>query len=294
LSNEALRQRASEADVFAEVEPNQNERIILALRKAGHVVSYLGDGINDAPALHAADVGISVNNAVDVAKEAAAIVLLEKDLSVLVNGVREGRTTFANTLKYIFMTTSANFGNMFSLAGAGLFLPFLPQLPKQILLNNFLTDFPAMEIATDSVDRELVERPRRGDIKFIRDFMIVFGVLSSVFDFLTFGVLLYVLDAAQEHFRTGWFLESVMTELLIVPIIRSWRPFYQSRPSKPLLISMMTVLAATLLLPYLLLAKWLGFTPLPPLFLLAFLVITALYLIASEIAKKMFYRRVSL
>ena len=291
LSDDALRQRAGEVDVFAEVEPNQKERIILALRKAGHVVGYLGDGINDAPALHAADVGISVNNAVGVAKEAAAIVLLEKDLSVLVNGVREGRTTFANTLKYVFMTTSANFGNMFSMAGAALFLPFLPLLPKQILLNNFLTDFPAMAIATDSVDREMVERPRRWDIKFIRDFMIVFGLVSSVFDFLTFGTLLYLLKATEEQFRTGWFLESVMTELLIVPIIRTWRPFYQSRPSKPLLVSTVIVLAATLLLPYLQLARWLGFTPLPPTFLLAFAAITALYMIASEIVKKIFYRR---
>jgi Mg2+-importing ATPase len=241
--------------------------------------------------LHAADVGISVNNAVGVAKEAAAIVLLEKDLSVLVNGVREGRTTFANTLKYVFMTTSANFGNMFSMAGAALFLPFLPLLPKQILLNNFLTDFPAMAIATDSVDREMVERPRRWDIKFIRDFMIVFGLVSSVFDFLTFGTLLYLLKATEEQFRTGWFLESVMTELLIVPIIRTWRPFYQSRPSKPLLVSTVIVLAATLLLPYLQLARWLGFTPLPPTFLLAFAAITALYMIASEIVKKIFYRR---
>lgn len=291
LSDEALRQRASGVDVFAEVEPNQKERIILALRKAGHVVGYLGDGINDASALHAADVGISVNNAVDVAKEAAAIVLLEKDLHVLLGGVREGRTTFANTLKYVFMTTSANFGNMFSMAGASLFLPFLPLLPKQILLNNFLSDFPAMAIATDSVDRELVERPRRWDIKFIRDFMIVFGVISSVFDFLTFGVLLFVLKATPEQFRTGWFLVSVMTELLIVPVIRTRRPFYLSRMSRPLLISTAVVLAASVALPYLPFNQWLGFTPLPLMFLLGFAAITALYLLASEAAKSIFYRR---
>jgi Mg2+-importing ATPase len=291
LSDEALRQRAGEVDVFAEIEPNQKERIILALRKSGRVVGYLGDGINDASALHAADVGISVNNAVDVAKEAAAIVLLEKDLGVLLAGVREGRTTFANTLKYVFMTTSANFGNMFSMAGAALFLPFLPLLPKQILLNNFLTDFPAMAIATDSVDREWIERPRRWDIKFIRDFMIAFGVISSVFDFLTFGALLFLLNASPDQFRTGWFLESVMTELLIVPVIRTWRPFYKSRLGRPLLISTVIVLIATLLLPYLPLNRLLGLTPLPPLYLLAFGVITALYLVASEVTKKFIYRR---
>jgi Mg2+-importing ATPase len=291
MSDEALRRRVNVVDIFAEVEPNQKERIILALRKSGNIVGYLGDGINDASALHAADVGISVNSAVDVAKEAASILLLEKDLDALADGVREGRTTFANTLKYIFMTTSANFGNMFSMAGAALFLPFLPLLPKQILLNNFLTDFPAMAIATDSVDRELVEKPRRWDIKFIRDFMIVFGVVSSFFDFLTFGALLFLLDANAEQFRTGWFLESVMTELLILPVIRTWRPFYQSRPSKPLWVATVIVLAVTLALPYLPLNKWLGFTPLPASFILVFAGITGGYLIASEMTKKLFYRR---
>jgi Mg2+-importing ATPase len=291
MSDEALRRRVNEAHVFAEVEPNQKERIILALRKSGNVVGYLGDGINDASALHAADVGISVNSAVDVAKEAASILLLEKDLDALADGVREGRTTFANTLKYIFMTTSANFGNMFSMAGAALFLPFLPLLPKQILLNNFLTDFPAMAIATDGVDRELVEKPRRWDIKFIRDFMIVFGVVSSVFDFLTFGALLFLLNADAEQFRTGWFLESVMTELLILPVIRTWRPFYQSRPGKALWVATVIVLAVTLALPYMPLNKWLGFSPLPISFILVFACITGGYLIASEMTKKFFYRR---
>ncbi len=291
LSDAALRHRAREADVFAEIEPNQKERIILALRKSGSVVGYLGDGINDAPALHAADVGISVNNAVDVAKEAAAIVLLEKDLDVLIAGVREGRTTFANTIKYVFMTTSANFGNMFSMAGAALFLPFLPLLPKQILLNNFLTDFPAMAIATDSVDSEWIERPRRWDIRFIRNFMISFGIISSAFDFLTFGTLLLLLDATQDQFRTGWFLVSVMTELLIVPVIRTWRPFYQSSLGRPLLISTIIVFIVTLLLPYLPLNRMLGFTPLPPIYLAAFGAITVLYLAASELMKKIVYRK---
>ncbi len=186
--------------MFAEVEPNQKERIILALKQAGHVVGYLGDGINDACALHAADVGISVDQAVDVAKEAADIVLLKRDLGVLVRGVQEGRATFANTLKYVYMATSANFGNMFSMAGASLFLPFLPLLPKQILLMNVLTDLPEMTIATDSVDDELMAEPRRWDIRSIRNFMLVFGTLSSVFDYLTFGALLLVLERTKKRF----------------------------------------------------------------------------------------------
>ena len=209
LSDGALLNRVGDVDVFAEIEPNQKERIILALKKAGNVVGYMGDGINDASALHAADVGISVDSAVDVAKEAADIVLLEKDLGVLVQGVREGRTTFANTLKYVFMATSANFGNMFSMAGASLFLPYLPLLPAQILLTNLMTDFPEMTIATDSVDSEMVDHPRRWDIVAIRKFMITFGLVSSVFDFLTFGALLLILQATQDQFRrvtpvVGW------------------------------------------------------------------------------------------
>jgi Mg2+-importing ATPase len=222
-SDSALSHEVRRVDVFAEVEPNQKECIILALKKGGGVVGYMGDGINDAPALHAADVGISVD--ADVAKAAADIVLLEKDLGVLAAGVGEGRATFANTLKYVFITTSANFGNMFSMAGLSLLIPFLPLLPKQILLINFLTDFPAMTIATDSVDKELVDKPRRWNVRFIRNFMITFGLVSSVFDFLTFGVLLLVLGASVGAFRTGWFVESVVTELLTLLIVRTRRPF---------------------------------------------------------------------
>jgi Mg2+-importing ATPase len=290
LSDEALVQRVNGVNVFAEVEPNQKERLIIALKKAGNVVGYMGDGINDASALHAADVGISVESAVDVAKEAADIVLLEKDLEVLVEGVREGRTTFANTLKYVFMATSANFGNMFSMAGASLFLPFLPLLPKQILLTNLMTDFPEMTIATDSVDPEMVERPRRWDVRFIRNFMMVFGLVSSVFDYLTFGVLLLLLHATPAQFRTGWFLESVISASLIVLVIRTRRPCFRSRPGLHLLIATSLVVAATLVLPYTPLAGILGFTPMHWPFIGALAGILALYIVAAELAKKIFYR----
>jgi Mg2+-importing ATPase len=293
MSDEALLKRVNEVDVFAEVEPNHKERIILALKKAGHVVGYMGDGINDASALHTADVGISVDSAVDVAKEAAEIVLLEKDLGVLVQGVREGRRTFANTLKYVFMATSANFGNMFSMAGASLFLPFLPLLPKQILLTNLLTDFPEMTIATDSVDRELVEKPRRWNIQFIRNFMLTFGILSSVFDYLTFGVLLLILHATTDQFRTGWFIESVISASVIVLVIRTRRSFFRSKPGKYLLIATLLIVVVTILFPFTPLAELLGFQPLPMTILLVIGMIVVLYIIAAEITKRSFYKRVN-
>jgi Mg2+-importing ATPase len=291
MSDEALLQRVSSVSLFAEVEPNQKERLILALKKAGNVVGYMGDGINDASALHAADVGISVESAVDVAKEAANIVLLEKDLEVLVQGVREGRTTFANTLKYVFMATSANFGNMFSMAGASLFLPFLPLLPKQILLTNLMTDFPEMTIATDSVDSEMVEQPRRWDIRFIRNFMLTFGLVSSVFDYVTFGVLLLLLDATPDQFRTGWFLESVISASLIVLVIRTRRPCFRSRPGRYLLMATLAIVAAAFVLPYTPLRSLLGFTPMPGSFLGVLGAILVLYIVAAELAKRAFYRR---
>ena len=290
MSDEALFERAGRVAVFAEVEPNQKERIILALKKAGHIVGYMGDGINDASALHAADVGISVADAVDVAKEAADFVLLEKDLGVLERGVREGRATFANTMKYVAMATSANFGNMFSMAGASLFLSYLPLLPKQVLLINLLTDLPEMTIATDRVDPEMIERPRRWDIDFIRRFMIVFGGISSVFDFLTFGVLLLVLHAKEAELRTGWFVESVVSSALIVLVVRTRRPFYRSRPGRALLIATLAVVGVTLLLPYSPLAPLLGFVPLPPVFLVALGPIVLLYVVTAEAAKSVFYR----
>ena len=290
MSPEALRKRVDQVDVFAEIEPNQKERLIVALKQAGHVVGYIGDGINDASALHVADVGISVANAVDVAKEAADIVLLEKDLAVLENGVREGRITFANTLKYVFMATSANFGNMFSMAGASLLLPFLPLLPTQILLTNLMTDFPEMTIATDSVDDEMVERPRRWDIGFIRRFMMVFGLANSACDYLTFGVLLFFLHADTKQFRSGWFIENVVTASLIVLVIRTRKPFYSSRPGKYLLIATLATVAAALVLPYTPLARLFGFVPVPPMFLAALALIMVFYIVVAEVAKFYFYR----
>jgi Mg2+-importing ATPase len=289
MSDAALIIGVSTVDIFAEIEPNQKERIIIALRKAGHVVGYLGDGINEASALHAADVGISVDDAVDVAKEAADIVLLRHDLGVLARGVRNGRITFANTIKYIFITTSANFGNMFSMAGASLFLPFLPLLPKQILLNNLLSDLPALTIATDSVDPEQVNRPRRWDHKFIRRFMIAFGLVSSIFDCLTFGALLLMLRASEAQFQTGWFIESLMTELFIVMVIRTHRSIFQSKPGRILAIATLVVAGSTIILPYTALGAMFGLVPLPWTFMLTLISITVLYLITSEIVKRVMF-----
>jgi Mg2+-importing ATPase len=290
MSAQALMQRAPATDLFVEIEPAQKERIILALKKAGQVVGYIGDGINDAPALHAADVSLSVDSAVDVAREAADFVLLEHDLDVLVDGVREGRRTFANTLKYVFIATSANFGNMFSMAGASLFLPFLPLLPKQILLINVLTDLPEMTIAGDNVDPELVQGPRRWDIKFIRKFMLVFGILSSVFDCLTFAALIWF-GATMEQFRTGWFIESVVSASLIVLVVRSRRPFFRSRPSNLLLVATAAVVMAAFVTPYLPFAAVLGFRPLPGVFNVLVVAIALLYLAAAEVTKRSFYRQ---
>lgn len=289
MTDQALLQRVNDIDVFAEVEPNQKDRIILALKRAGNVVGYIGDGINDAPALHAADVGISVDSAVDVAKDAADIVLLETNLAVLLQGVREGRTTFANTLKYVFMATSANFGNMFSMAGASLFLPFLPLLPKQILLTNLLTDIPEMTIATDRVDHELIDRPRRWNIAFIRKFMLTFGLVSSVFDYLTFGALLLILNASPEQFRTGWFVESVISASAIVLVIRTRRPFFASRPGPPLVLATLAVAVVTLLLPLLPIAAPLGLIPMPASFLFLLAAILAGYVLTAELVKRHFY-----
>jgi Mg2+-importing ATPase len=291
LRDEAVWHAVEETTIFAEVDPNQKERIILALKKRGHVVGYMGDGINDAPSLHSADVGISVNNAVDVAKQAADLVLLKQDLDVLREGVVLGRKTFANTLKYVFMATSANFGNMFSMAGASLFLPFLPMLPKQILLINFLTDLPEMTIAGDRVDDVFVERPHRMDIGFIRRFMLIFGPLSSLFDFATFGMLLLMMKADQQTFQTGWFVESILSAGAVVFAVRTRLPFTRSRPSRAMLAVTLAVMAVTLWLPYLPLAGLLGFIPLSAPYLLVILAIVALYFASAELTKRWFYRK---
>ncbi|MDX2137289.1 MAG: magnesium-translocating P-type ATPase [Chloroflexota bacterium] len=290
LRDEALWQLAERTNLFVEIDPNQKERIIRALQKTGHVVGYMGDGINDAPALHVADVGISVDQAVDVAKEAADFVLMEHSLNVLRDGIIIGRKTFANTLKYVFTTTSANFGNMFSMAGVSLFLPFLPMLAKQILLNNFLSDIPGIALASDNVDQEWIDKPHRWDVKLIRNFMIVFGLVSSVFDFLTFGVLLWVLQASPDEFRTGWFIESLMTELVIALIVRTRKPFFRSRPGRWLWWTTVAVAALTFLLPYLPVNTLFDFVPLPFTTLLLLIAITVLYVIATEIVKQRFYQ----
>jgi len=218
--------------------------------------------------------------------------LLEKDLGVLIEGVKEGRTTFANTLKYVFMATSANFGNMFSMAGVSLFIPFLPLLPKQILLTNLLTDFPEMTIATDNVDNEMVEHPRRWDIKAIRKFMITFGLVSSVFDYLTFGLLLLILNVNEAQFRTGWFLESVVSASFIVLVIRSRKPFFKSKPGKYLLIATISVIIITLILPFTPVGTVFGFSPLNLTTYLLLLLIVVIYIFTAEIAKTIFYKKV--
>jgi len=291
LRDEALWHAVDETTIFAEVDPNQKERIILALKKRGHVVGYMGDGINDAPSPHSADIGISVANAVDVTKEAADLVLLKQDLDVLREGIVQGRKTFANTLKYVFMATSANFGNMFSMAGASLFLPFLPMLPKQILLINLLTDLPEITIANDRVDDVYVESPRRMDIGFIRRFMLVFGSLSSLFDHATFSVLLLMMKAGQQSFQTGWFIESVLSAGAVVFAVRTRLPFTRSRPSRVMLAVTGAVMLMTLWLPYSPLAAVLGFTPLSIQYALVILGIVALYFALAELTKRWFYRR---
>lgn len=290
MSDEAFRTTVSSIDVFAEVEPNQKARIITFLQKSGHVVGHLGDGINDASAIHTADVGISVSNGADVAKDAADIVLMEKDLSVLEDGIREGRITFANTLKYVFMATSANFGNMFSMAGASLFLKFLPMLPTQILLTNFMTDIPEMTISGDNVDPEWITGPRRWDINFIKRFMVVFGLANSACDYITFGLLLYVMRASPVQFRTGWFIENVVTAALVVLVVRTRRPFYLSRPGTWLMVATFVIVAVVILIPYSPVARVLGLEPLPPIFLAMLVGVTAFYIVVAEVAKHFFYR----
>ena len=293
ISGQILIEKIKNFTIFAEVEPEQKEKIVQTLRQCGNVVGFIGDGINDVAALKAADVGISVDTATDVAKETADIVFLQRDLNVLRDGVMEGRKTFANIQKYIFMATSANFGNMFSVAGASLLVPFLPLLPKQILLTNFLTDLPEMTISSDNVDGEMIQQPHSMNINFIKRFMIVFGIISSIFDFLTFGVLIYFLKATPEEFRTGWFIESVISASTIVLIVRTRKPFYKSMPGKFLLLMTLIVILFTTLIPFTPLYKLFDFTILPIRFFPFLLTILLLYILTAETVKKIFFRKIS-
>jgi len=293
MDDHALQARVETVNLFCRVTPAQKNRIILALKQRGHVVGYLGDGINDAPSLHSADVGLSVDSAVDVAKEAAALILLEHDLGVLHDGVLEGRRTFSNIMKYIMMGTSSNFGNMFSMAGASLVLPFLPMLPLQILLNNFLYDISEIPIPLDSVDAEYLNRPRHWDMSFIRNFMMVVGPVSSFFDFLTFFVLLRVLHADEVLFHTGWFIESLATQVLVIFIIRTRGNPLRSRPSLLLAVTSLAVVAIAILLPVTPVGVHLGFVPPPLTFFLILAGMVTVYLAAVEGVKQWFYRHLA-
>jgi P-type Mg2+ transporter len=293
MDDAAVAYQAENGAIFTRVSPEQKNRVILALKARGHVVGYIGDGINDAPSLHTADVGISVVNGVEVAKDAAKIILLEKDLAVLNDGVIEGRRSFANIMKYIIMGTSSNFGNMFSMAAASLFLPFLPMLPTQILLNNLLYDVSQISIPIDTVDAALLRQPKRWQIGFIRQFMMIIGPISSIYDFLTFGLLFWVFQAFANPslFHTGWFVESLATQTLVVFVIRTAGNPFKSRPSWPLLIAVLTVVAVATGLPYTPLRDPLGFTPLPLLLLGTIALLTLTYLVLVQVVKTWFYRR---
>jgi Mg2+-importing ATPase len=276
--------------IFARISPEQKARLITAARRTGRSVGFLGDGVNDALALHAADVGISVDSATDVAKDAADVVLLEKDLGVLATGVAEGRRIFANTIKYVLMGTSSNFGNMFSAAAASALLPFLPMLPSQILLNNLLYDSSQLAIPTDRVDDEQLHAPAHWNVAFIRRFMLIFGPISSLFDFLTFGLMLGVLHAGPGEFRTGWFVESLATQTLIIFAIRTRKvPFIRSRPSGWLTTTSLAVVAIGVLITVSPFAHALGFAPLPGQFYGALAAFVLVYLVLVEMAKKVFY-----
>ena len=291
MADAALAQQALQGAIFAHVSPEQKNRVITALKAHGHVVGFLGDGINDAPSLHAADIGISVVNGVDVAKSAASIILLEKNLDVLHDGVIEGRRSFANIMKYITMGTSSNFGNMFSMAGASIFLPFLPMLPTQILLNNLLYDFSQLSIPTDNVDPQLLMTPKRWNIDFIRQFMLIIGPLSSIYDFLTFGILLYFFKADQTLFHTGWFVESIATQTLVIFVIRTATNPLRSRPSNSLIGAMFGIVALAILIPYTYLGRLLGFTAIPPLLLGVIALLSITYLALVQAVKAWFYRK---
>jgi Mg2+-importing ATPase len=291
MTDPALAHDAEETQVFARISPAQKTRILLALKHNGHAVGFMGDGINDAPSLHAADVGISVSSAADVARDAADVILIEPGLRVLHDGIIEGRKAFGNVMKYLLMGTSSNFGNVFSMAGASLFLPFLPMLPTQILLNNFLYDLAQITIPTDNVDETYLIKPQRWDIGVIRNFMVFVGPISSIFDFLTFYVLLHFFRASQAQFHTGWFVESLATQILVVFIIRTSKNPLRSRPSGPLLATCLAVVAIGMYLPFSPLAGVLGFTPLPPSYFVFVAVATGVYLLMVEATKRVLLLR---
>jgi len=290
MNDDALRARVEGVNLFCRVNPSQKNRVILALKARGHVVGYLGDGINDAPSLHTADVGISVEGAVDVAKQAAAMILLEHDLMVLHHGILEGRRTFGNVMKYIMMATSSNFGNMFSMAAATVFLPFLPMLPLQILLNNLMYDVSEISLPLDEVDAEDLSRPKRWHMGFIRNFMLAIGPISSLFDFLTFYLLIHLIHADEALFHTGWFVESIATQVLVIFVIRTRRNPLRSRPNRWLVLSSLGVVACAIALPFTPLAPYLGFVPLPLGYFALLAVLLATYLVMVEGAKQWFYR----
>jgi Mg2+-importing ATPase len=286
LNEEELADKVGETDIFARVTPSQKIRIVQALKKGNHTVGFLGDGVNDGPALHMADVGISVNTAVDVAKDAASIVLLHKSLGVIADGVHQGRITFNNTIKFILMGTSSDFGNMVSAAGASIILPFLPMTPVQFLLNDILYDVSQLSIPTDNVDPEAILRPKNWDIGYIKRFMIIFGIIGTAYDFLTFGVMYFVFHARGSLFQTGWFVTSFITEVLVVFVIRTRKiPFWKSRPSLPFLATCLGVVAIGLYLPFSPLAAYFSFMPLPRLYFGFLIGITITYLVFVEIGK---------
>jgi len=291
-TDQELRELVKITTVFARMSPLQKERVIHALHDNNHIVGYLGDGINDAPALKTADVGISVNNAVDIAKETADIILLKKNLLVLVDGVTEGRKTFGNILKYIKMGASSNFGNMFSMTGASLFLPFLPMLPIQILLNNFLYDISQIAIPSDEVDKEYLMKSRPWNVEYIKKFMLFIGPVSSVFDFVTFGVLWFIFHAQQPLFNTGWFLESLCTQTLVIHIIRTGKiPFIESKSSQFLMFTSIYIVSIGLVLPFIPLGKYFGFVQPPPMFFLALIIIVVVYLFTVQFVKSWFIKK---
>ncbi len=292
MADTALAHIAETTSVFARMSPAQKNRVIIALKSRKHVVGFLGDGINDAPSLHAADVGISVSTAADVAKDAADIILLQRSLKVLHSGIIEGRKAFGNVMKYLLMGTSSNFGNMFSMAGAALFLPFLPMLPTQILLNNFMYDLAQVTIPTDNVDPTFIHKPQRWSISTIRDFMVFIGPISSIYDFLTFFVMLVVFHASEPLFHTGWFVESLATQTLVIFVIRTGRNPFRSRPSTPLAITTIAIVLIGALLPFTPLSNALGFQMLPPTYYLILLGMTVTYLLLVQLGKGWLMRRI--